>query len=121
MSTVEGLFYNEQKAKAKATSLLEFLFGNAMCCSYLVTTIIQRARMHSSRMRTVRCSYRLGGCLPGGVSSQWGEECLPRGVCLPNWGGGVCPVGCTPSPDPEVETPLWTKFLTHACENITFP
>ena len=28
------LFYSEQKARAKATSLLEFLFGNAMCCSY---------------------------------------------------------------------------------------
>ena len=36
--------------------------------------------MHSSRMRTVRCSGRLGG---------------DKGV--------------------------WTEFLTHACENITFP
>ena len=40
-------------------------------------------RMHSSGIRTVRCSGRLGG-------------------------------GCTP-------LPLWTEFLTHACENITFP
>ena len=48
--------------------------------------------------------------------------CLPRGGCLP--GGGVCPggsarrgdicLGCTPPP-------MWTEFLTHACENITFP
>ena len=39
--------------------------------------------MHSSRMRTIRCSGRLRGvclgrCLPRGVSA-WG--CLPRGVC----------------------------------------
>ena len=45
-------------------------------------------------MRTVRCSSPLaGGCLPRGVSA--------RG-------------GCTPPP-------LWTEFLTQACENITFP
>ena len=60
--------------------------------------------MHSSRMRTVRCSSYLlwggvsaqgsaggGGCLPRGLSAQGG--CLPRGMgvsaqrgCLP----GVC-------------------------------
>ena len=41
--------------------------------------------MHSSRMRTVRCSGRLGGgggVLPGSVCPG---ECLP---------GGVCQVGC---------------------------
>ena len=53
-----------------------------------------QTRMHSSRMRTVRRSSRLAG------------GCLPRGVSV----GGVC----TPPP-------LWTAFLTHACENITFP
>ena len=37
-------------------------------------------------------------CLRGGSA---------RGVCP---GGGVC-----------VHLPLWTEFLTHACENITFP
>ena len=46
-------------------------------------------RMHSSRMRIVRCSNHLGGCLPG--------VCMPMGVsargCLP---GGVCPGGCLP-------------------------
>ena len=47
--------------------------------------------MHSSRMRTVRCSVRLGGGgLPRGwvlegVSAQWGVS--PGGVCL----GDVCP------------------------------
>ena len=59
-----------------------------------------KTRMHSSRMRTVRCSGRLpgGGCLHGGV--------LP-GVCL---GGGCLRKGVyTPSPDPEADTPPpWT-------------
>ena len=53
--------------------------------------------MQSSRMRIVRCSSRLPG---GGVSA---------------WPGGVSPWGVYTSP-----LPLWTKFLTHACENITF-
>ena len=40
-------------------------------------------RMHSSRMRTVRCSGRRGrGCLPRGVSAK-GD--LPRGGCLPQF------------------------------------
>ena len=67
----------------------------------------KKTRMHSSRMRTVRCSGRLlgqGGVCPGRVSA-WGG-CLLGGGCLPD--------GCTPP------FPLWTKFLTHACENITF-
>ena len=66
-------------------------------------------RMHSSRMCNICCSGRLGvwgclprGCLPGGSVQG---SCLPRG-CLPR--------GCTPPP-------LWTEFLTHAFENITFP
>ena len=61
-----------------------------------------KTRMHSSRMRTVRCSGRLGGVCLGGVcpglcvSLEWGvcpeggvflEGCLPR-----DGGGGVCPV-----------------------------
>ena len=59
-------------------------------------------------------------CLPRegmiGVSAQGGVcqgVCVCQGgVCL---GRGVCPGGgCTPPP-------LWTEFLTHACENITFP
>ena len=58
-------------------------------------------RMHSSRMRTVRCSGCLGGCLPKG-------GCLPRGI-------SQHALGQTPPPPPA----LWTKFLTHASENIT--
>ena len=41
-------------------------------------------RMHSSRMRNVRCSSRLPG---GGVSAYPGGVCLPGGVWLP---GDVC-------------------------------
>ena len=52
--------------------------------------------MHSSRMRTVRCSgrRRMGGACLGGVClgvSAWG--CLLRG-CLP---GGCLPSRCLPS------------------------
>ena len=96
--------------------------------------------MHSSRMRAVRCRGCLGGgvsdqgvCLrgfwpeggvcprgvcPGGVSAQGGV--CPGGWCLPR--EGVClaclPGGCLPR---QTLPPLWTEFLTHACENITFP
>ena len=64
-------------------------------------------------MRTVRCSGRRGG---GGVCL--GRECLPRGVSAQ---GGVC-WGCTPpGPRGRHPLPMWTEFLTHACENITFP
>ena len=59
-------------------------------------------RMHSSRMLTVRWSSRLGG-----FAYMSARGCLP---------GGVCTGECTP-PSP----PLWKEFLTHACENITFP
>ena len=45
----------------------------------------------------------LGGCLPRGVSAR---GCLPRG----------CMAACN-----GADTPLWTDFFTHACENITFP
>ena len=78
-------------------------------------------RMHSSRMRSIRCSSRLLEgcvCLPGGVCPEGGGlfacqggclparegVCLPGGVYLPGWGvclpgeclpgrGDVCPVG----------------------------
>ena len=69
--------------------------------------------MYSSRMRTVRCSGRLwggrcpGSCVQGGVS--WVCVCVQGGVS----GGCVQRGGNTSA--------LWTEFLTHACENITFP
>ena len=49
-----------------------------------------------------------GECLSRRVSAQ--EGVCPEVVCL---GGGVC-LGMYISL-------LWTEFLTHACENITFP
>ena len=45
-----------------------------------------------------------GGCLPRGVSTRGVSAQEGEGVYI---GGGV--------------HPLWTVFLTHACENITFP
>ena len=75
-------------------------------------------RMYSSRMRNVRCSSRLPawGCLTagGGCLSRGRGRCLPRRVSTCLGGGSACPEGCTPPS-------LWTEFLTHACENITFP
>ena len=71
--------------------------------------------MHFSRMRTVRCSGRLGGgvCLEG---------CLPRG-CLPRgmsawW--GVCSRWCRPQPGPrgrhspcgQNDRRLWKHYLS---------
>ena len=63
----------------------------------------------------------LRGCLPRGLST-WG--CLPGGVYPPG------PIGRHP-PGPRGRHPLrpsgrhpptlWTEFLAHACENITFP
>ena len=70
-----------------------------------------KMRMHSSEMRTVRCSGRLGG---RGV-------CPGEGVCQWGRGGGVCPgEGCV-CLEGSYTSPLWTEFLTHAYENITFP
>ena len=135
--------------------------------------------MHSSRIRTGRCSIRLSrlegvrdvcpgvgclprgwgvcpgvsvlGCLPRGVSARGvcpGVGCLPRGRsvcpgvsvqgCLPR---GVAALGCLTRGGVFAQgegclpravfvrsvclgvytCPLWTEFLTHACENITFP
>ena len=63
-------------------------------------------------------------CLPRGMSPQGlfaqgvsaqGGICPGVGLlreCLP----GVCIQACT-----EADNPLWAEFLTHACDNITFP
>ena len=56
------------------------------------------------------------GCLPRGVSAQRGVVC--RGY-LPK--GSVCPGGCVSQHAMGQTPPLWTEFLTHACENITLP
>ena len=58
-----------------------------------------------------------GACVPGGCACL-GEHaylgvCMPGGVCMPR--GCVCPGGISHACPPR------TEFLTHACENITFP
>ena len=69
--------------------------------------------MHSSRMRTVRCSgrplrgVRPGGCLPGG--------CLPGGVAARQ---GVCQggcQGCVCGRHPPMDR------MADTCKNITLP
>ena len=76
-------------------------------------------RMHSSRMRTVRWSVRLGaGGLPWGHVCLWG---LPReGVCL----GGVCPGECLPRGSAQGCLPRGCTpppcGQTNTCKNITF-
>ena len=67
-------------------------------------------------MRIFRCSSPEGVSAQGGVYPEgvpggvWPGGCLPR-VYLP--GGGVSQHALRQTP------PLWTEFLTHACENIT--
>ena len=63
-----------------------------------------------------------GVCLPGGCITA----CTGRGVSAPVHAGiqrGVSAKGCLPqcTLGYTPPTPLWTEFLTHACENITFP
>ena len=72
-------------------------------------TIEMTTRMHSSRMRTVHHSGRLGK----GVSAQRG--CLPRGC-----GGGVCLMGVYTPLDPR-QTPPSVNRITDRCKSITFP
>ena len=75
--------------------------------------------MHSSRIRTVRCS----DCWVGGVSQHaLGRECIPacsgQGCVYPSTHGGCLPRGRRLPRG--VYTPLpCTEFLT-ACENFTF-
>ena len=52
------------------------------------------------------------GCVPSAAVAIFGGG---WGVCL---GWGVCPGMCLPG---GCVSALWTEFLTHACENITFP
>ena len=85
----------------------------------------KRTRMHSSRMRTAHFSYHLGrgvylegGCLARGCVCLEG---ICKGGCLPR--GGVCLEGVSARGGGSLQgqTPLWTKWLTDRCENITLP
>ena len=66
--------------------------------------------MHSSRMRTTRSSGRAGV-----VSTRYPPGADPPGADAPHW-EQTPPEADTPQ---EQIPPLWTEFLTHACENIT--
>ena len=79
----------------------------------------QGTRMHSSRMRpAARRPYAESwGCLLlvwGGSAWSGGWVC----VCLV-WGGFCLVRGVYPSMHWGRHPPVWTEFLTHACENIT--
>ena len=69
----------------------------------------------------------LGGLLQGGLPGPGGGGVSAPGGCA--WSGGVVcltqggvpgPGGCIPAcTEADTLPPLWTEFLTHACENIT--
>ena len=50
---------------------------------------------------------------------RWGESAWGGGVCLGGSAWGCLPRGV--STWGVYTSPLWIEFLTHACENITFP
>ena len=62
------------------------------------------------------CAWSGGVSAPGGVPGLGG--CLLWGV--PGPGGVSAPGGCIPAcTEADTLPPMWTEFLTHACENIT--
>ena len=89
--------------------------------------------MHSSRMRTVRCSGRLSchACpLPATHAPTAMHVSLPCMTPPHTPPATYAPLPCIPPchtcpPPPHMPplpcSPPWTEFLTHACENITFP
>ena len=78
--------------------------------------------MHSSKMGTVHCSGHLS-ChkrMPPPPATHAPCHACPPALhtplpCMPPC--HTCPLPCMLPPPP----PQWTEFLTHACENITFP
>ena len=110
-------------------------------CQKAVTahTIIKVTRMHSSRLHTVRWSGRLScHARPHCHAYQPAKHapchacpppCTPPCHTCPHHAWPPChacfPLPCMPPSHhacpPAMHAPLWTEFLTHACENITFP
>ena len=84
---------NKRSAKRLTWSLnrfsTEWIGTRPICISY--EHLVTATRMHSSKIRTVRCSGRRGrGCLSRGrVSARGGAGCLPCGGLL----GGVSAQG----------------------------
>ena len=63
------------------------------------------------------------GCLAREVSGQGGVS-LGVSAQVVSAGRGVHPLRSRDRHcplDPEADTPMWTEFLTYACESITFP
>ena len=60
------------------------------------------------------------GCVPSAAIAMSIPACTAQGGVCPRGvsaqGEGVCIPACA-----EAQTPLWTEFLTHTCENITLP
>ena len=106
--------------------------------------------MHSSRMRTVRCSSHLGGvclgdvCIPActGQGVCVSQHALGRGVCVypsMHWAGGVCVSqhalgrgcvcvsqhalgrGCVCVSQHALGQAPPVNRMTDSCKNITFP
>ena len=83
------------------TIALNYLSISLITPLHLLKSVNCDTRMHSSKMRTVRCSGHLGGrCLPGGGEVVCLGGCLPRGSaqgqCLSRGRlpGGVCQGEC---------------------------
>ena len=80
--------------------------------------------MHSSRVRTVRCSGRLSchtctrPCHVCPTCHTHSLPCMPPATHSPYY-------ACPPTPYtphlPRTPPPLWTEWLTDICKNITFP
>ena len=93
-----------------------------------VGCVLSAARCSGSRGGAVclwGCFYLGCVCLPrrGCLSRGWCVCVCPRGG-LPHTSHAQCMLGYLP-PGPVHAginpSPPWTEFLTHACENITFP
>ena len=136
-----------RRTGASTPSWLNYRPSSMMCftmtCTSELVTLLFQTRMHSSRMRTVRCSSRLpggvsaGGCLPGaclpggvcqgvsakGMSAQVGvcPGGLPKGVSTRGdvCPGGVCSRGCLPGGCLPDTSPV--DRMTDMCKNITLP
>ena len=79
--------------------------------SIMIELITSLTRMHSSRMCS---SDRLGEMPEWGCVCQ-GGGCLPGGVAYLGW------VYTIPPRHRGRHPPPWAEFLTHTCENVTFP
>ena len=93
---------NEHLALTIRFLCIKIIDGNSK--KFVYNEHIFTTRMHSSRMRTVRCSGRLLKCICPGVSA-WGRS-LPGGVSA----GGVSGLGY-----------VWQTPPTDRCKNITLP